>query len=141
MIGDGLASCAMHFGADELGRSRSIVFATDNALAGEPILELSEAAELVRQGGIRVYALAASDRITDDDAAALRAAAEATGGAFFETDAESTTAEVVDRIGRLEATRLDVPPEVVSDDRPTTWIVAAITGLGALLAVGWALRR
>ena len=117
------------------------MFATDNALAGEPILQLSEAAEIVRQRDIRVYALAASDRITDDDAAALRTAAEATGGALFETDAESTTAEVVDRIGRLEASRLDVPPEVVSDDRPTTWIVAALAGLGALLAVGWALRR
>ena len=61
---------------------------------------------------IRVYAIAAADRITDDDAAELRAAAESTGGAFFETDGRSTTADVVAEIGRLEASRLDVPPEV-----------------------------
>jgi hypothetical protein len=125
----------------EEGRSRSIVFATDNALAGEPFLELSEAADLVRQEGIRVYALAAADRITDADAAALRLAAELTGGAFFETGANAPTAEVIAEIGRLEASRLDVPPEVIADDRPTAWIIACVAGLGALLAVGWALRR
>jgi hypothetical protein len=141
LIGDGLASCAMRFGESEEGRSRSIVFATDNALAGEPFLELSEAAELARQRDIRIYALAAADRITDADAAALRSAAESTGGAFFETGASAPTAAVVAEIGRLDASRLDVPPEVIADDRPTAWIVAGVAGLGALLAIGWVLRR
>jgi Ca-activated chloride channel homolog len=141
LIGDGLASCAMRFDADERGRSRSIVFATDNALAGEPILQLPAAAALVRDRGIRVYAIAAADRITAADAAELRAAAESTGGAFFETDERSTTADVVAEIGRQDASRLDVPPETVADDRPTTWIVACFAGLSALFAVGWALRR
>ena len=58
----------------------------------------------------------------------------------FETGARTTTAEVVAEIGRLEASRLDVPPEVVADDRPTAWIVACFAGLGALFA-GWGLRR
>jgi Ca-activated chloride channel homolog len=141
LIGDGLASCAMRFDDDERGRSRSIVFATDNALAGEPFLELAEAADLVRQRGIRIYALAAADRITDADADALRRAADSTGGEFFESGASAPTAEVIAEIGRLEATRLDVPPEVIADDHPTAWIVACVAGLGALLAVGWALRR
>jgi hypothetical protein len=131
----------MRFDDSEEGRSRSIVFATDNALAGEPFLELPEAADLVRQRGIRIYALAAADRITDVDAAALRRAAESTGGVFFETGANAPTAAVVAEIGRLDASRLDVPPEVIADDRPTAWIIACVAGLGALLAVGWALRR
>jgi hypothetical protein len=141
LIGDGLASCSMRFDNEQRGRSRSIVFATDNALAGEPILQLTEAAALVRERDIRVYAVAAADRITAQNAAALRDAAESTGGAYFETDARSTTADVVDEIGRLEASRLDVPPEVVADDRPTAWIVACLAGLAALFAVGWGLRR
>ena len=131
----------MRFDFSERGRSRSIVFATDNALAGHPVFELGEAAAFVRERGIRVYAIAASDRITDEDAAELRAAAESTGGAYFETDERSTTAEVVAEIGRLEATRMDVPPEVVADDRPTTWIVACVAGVAALFTVGWALKR
>ena len=77
------------------------------------------AAALVRERDIRVYAIAAADRITAENAAELRDAAESTGGACFETDARSTTADVVAEIGRLEASRLDVPPEVVADDRPT----------------------
>ena len=117
------------------------MFATDNALAGVPILQLPEAAALVRDRDIRMYAIAADDRITDEDALELSAAAEATEGAYFETGARSTTAEVVDEIGRLEASRLDVPPEVVADDRPTTWVVACFAGLAALFAVGWALKR
>jgi Ca-activated chloride channel family protein len=141
LIGDGLASCAMRFDNDQRGRSRSIVFATDNALAGDPILQLPEAAALVREHDIRVYAIAAADRITTEDLAELRAAAESTGGAAFETGARSTTADVVADIGRLEASRLDVPPEVVADDRPTAWIVACFAGLGALFAIGWGLRR
>jgi hypothetical protein len=141
LIGDGLASCAMRFDSAQHGRSRSIVFATDNALAGEPILQLPEAAALVRQRDIRVYAIAAADRITEADAAELRAAAESTEGAAFETDRATTTAEVVAQIGRLEATRMDVPPEVVADDRPTAWVLAGLAGLGALFAVAWGLRR
>ena len=140
LIGDGLASCAMRFDS-ERGRSQSIVFATDNALAGDPILQLPEAAALVREEGIRVYAIAAADRITERDADELRAAAESTGGAYFQTDGRSTIANVVAEVGRLEATRMDVPPEVVGDDRPTEWIVAGFAGLAALFAVGWALRR
>jgi hypothetical protein len=141
LIGDGLASCAMRFDNNQRGRSQAIVFATDNALAGDPILQLPEAAALVRDRDIRVYAIAAADRITTEDYAELRAAAELTGGAAFETNARSTTAEVVAEIGRLETSRLDVPPEVVADDRPTAWIVACFAGLAALLAVGWGLRR
>jgi Ca-activated chloride channel family protein len=141
LIGDGLASCALRFDAEQNGRSRSIVFATDNALAGIPILTLTEAAAMVRERDIRVYAIAASDRITNRDAAELRDAAESTGGEFFETDDENSTSDVVDEIGRLEATRLDVPPEVVADDRPTAWIVSCLAGLGALAAVGRGLRR
>ena len=141
LIGDGLASCAMRFDSDERGRSQSIVFATDNALAGDPLLQLPEAAALVREKEIRVYAIAAADRITERDADELRGAAESTGGAYFETDGRSTIARVVADVGRMEATRMDVPPEVVADDRPTGWVVACFAGLAALFAIGWALRR
>ena len=98
--------------ADEQ-RSRSIVFVTDNTLAGEPIMTIRQAAALVRDRDIRVYAIAADDRITAEDAAELRAAAEATGGAYFETDdarrrpPTSSTRSIGSRRAALE-----VPPEV-----------------------------
>ena len=40
-------------------RSRSIVFVTDNMLAGQPIMRLPEAAAAVAERDIRVYAIAA----------------------------------------------------------------------------------
>ena len=48
LIGDGLASCVFRFDRLDEERARSIVFATDNALAGEPLVSLSEAAQLGR---------------------------------------------------------------------------------------------
>ena len=79
LIGDGLASCVFRFDRLDEERARSIVFATDNALAGEPLVTLSDAAQLAAERGIRVYAVAPAYYITDDDAAELEAAADIDG--------------------------------------------------------------
>ena len=118
LIGDGLASCVLRFDRPDEERARSIIFATDNKLAGDPLLSLTEAAALARQRGIRVYAVAAADTITDDEAAELRAAAESTGGAYVTTDDEQVVDAVIAEIEQLEADHLEQPPEIVRDDRP-----------------------
>ena len=141
LIGDGLASCAMRFDSDERGRSQS-----DRVRHGQrPRRRPDPAAPRSRcagpragDPGVRHCRRRPHHR---HDADELRAAAESTGGAYFETDGRSTIANVVAEVGRMEATRMDVPPEVVADDRPTEWIVACFAGLAALFAVGWALRR
>ena len=64
LIGDGLASCVLRFDRLDEERARSIVFATDNALAGDPIVSLHSAAAMARAKDIRVYAVAPANYIT-----------------------------------------------------------------------------
>lgn len=141
LIGDGLASCTMRFDRLDEERARSIVFATDNALAGEPLLSLSEAAEMAHDRDIRVYAVAPAYYITPDDAAELEAVADVTDGAYLTTDDDRVVDHVIERIVAAEATHLDQPPEVVRDDRPATLAAIAFGGVALLGAIAWMLRR
>ncbi|MGP9539400.1 vWA domain-containing protein, partial [Brachybacterium sp. AOP43-C2-M15] len=55
IVPDGLASCAQVFDQAEEDRSRSIIFATDNEVNGEPIFSLQEATERVASRDIDLY--------------------------------------------------------------------------------------
>jgi hypothetical protein len=122
-------------------RARSIVFATDNALAGDPLVSLRNAASMARSREIRVYSIAPAGYITSSDAAELEAAVALTHGAYLTTDDDRVVDHVIERISAAEATRLARPPEVVRDDRPTVLSAAALAGAALLGALGWALRR
>jgi hypothetical protein len=141
LIGDGLASCVLRFDRLDEQRSRSIVLATDNALAGVPIVTLNEAARLARERDIRVYAVAPEERITTPNATRLRNEVSSTDGGYFEAGSDTTIGEVVGRILSLQATHTEQPPDRVTQDRPAPWIalVAAAT-VGAAVAA-WGLRR
>lgn len=141
LIGDGLASCLLRFDRPAEQRARSVIFATDNRLAGTPIMSLPEAAALARTNGVRVYGVAEADYILPEDAERLEAAAVATGGAYFTTADEALVADVVDRITAVEATRLEHEPEVVHDERPRAWVAALLAGVTVWTAVAWVLRR
>jgi hypothetical protein len=141
LIGDGLASCVLRFDRLEEDRARSILFATDNALAGDPIVSLAEAAAMARQRGIRVYGVATAGQITEDDAERLRRAVVSTGGAYLTTEDEKVVDSVVDAISASESALLEQPPEVVLDDRPTSWAAVTMVGTGVLSILCWRLRR
>jgi hypothetical protein len=141
LIGDGLASCVMRFDRTDEQRARSIVFATDNALAGDPIVSLQKAAAMARAGDIRVYSIAPANYITPHDAAELEAAVDLTGGAYHTTEDDRVVDDVIARIVAQEATHLEQPPEVVRDDRPAAWAAVALAGVGLLGAISWVLRR
>jgi hypothetical protein len=141
LIGDGLASCVLRFDRPGEARARSIVLATDNALAGDPIVSLNEAAVMARDRGIRVYAVAAAGQITEQDAEELEAAVELTGGAYLTTADEQVVEAVIERISELEGAHLQQPPEVVRDDRPAAWATVALAGAALLSALTWMLRR
>src|SRR5699024_1642974 len=55
IVPDGLASCAQEFDRAEEDRSRSIIFATDNEVNGEPIFTLEEATQRVADREIDLY--------------------------------------------------------------------------------------
>jgi Ca-activated chloride channel family protein len=141
LIGDGLASCLLRFDRLDEERARSIVFATDNALAGDPIVSLHNAAAMARARDVRVYAVAPANYVTPSDAAELEAAVMVTGGAYLTTDDDKVVDHVITRIVEAEATHLDQPPEIVHDDRPTTWAAITLAAVGLLGLITWMLRR
>jgi hypothetical protein len=141
LIGDGLASCLLRFDRLDEERARSIVFATDNALAGDPIVSLGSAATMARSRDIRVYAVAPANYITPSDATELEAAVTLTGGAYLTTDDDRVVDHVIRRIVETEATYLEQPPEVVRDDRPSTWAAITLAAVGLLGLITWMLRR
>jgi hypothetical protein len=141
LIGDGLASCVLRFDRLDERRARSVVFATDNALAGDPIVSLQRAAVMARARDIRVYSVAPANYITPTDAAELEAAVSFTGGAYLTTEDEKVVEDVISAIAAQEAAHLEQPPETVRDDRPTRWAAIALAGVGALGIVSWRLRR
>jgi Ca-activated chloride channel family protein len=141
LIGDGLASCVFRFDRLDEERARSIVLATDNALAGEPLVTLSEAAQLAADRGVRVYAVAPAFYITDDDAADLEEAATSTGGSYLTTADDHVVEHVIEQIVVEEAAHLDRPPDVVRDDRPRVLASVAFVGVAIAGMISWVLRR
>lgn len=139
LIGDGLAACALRFDHADEERSRSIILATDNEVAGASVLTLEEAAAYSASVGVRVFAL---NPIQDDGAVAqeLVAAAEATGGEAYGLRGTTTVADIVDRVEEQEATALRGEIEVVWTDEPTVWIVVVLMLSLLLVVIGWRVR-
>ena len=119
---------------------RSIVFATDNALAGDPILQLPEAAALARARHPRLrHRRSRPHHGRGPRRVARRRRIDRRGGVRDGRTNDDRRGRRRDRTARSEPPRR--ASEVVADDRPTAWIVACFAGLGALFAIGWGLRR
>ena len=114
LIGDGLASCVLRFDRLDEERARSIVFATDNALAGDPIVSLHSAAvdgagaghPGVRRGAGQLHHARATPP-------SWRRRSTLTGGAYLTTDDD----RVVDARDRADRRRGGHPPRPAAGGR------------------------
>jgi Ca-activated chloride channel homolog len=156
LIGDGLSSCVESFpaadgtpadgqaGQDKTPRSRSVVLATDNFLSGDPIFTLDEAGALAQERNVRVYALNPGDfdygTAAGQPGALLKAAAEATGGAYYALDSPDAVAGIVREVQATETAAIQgAPRAVVSDRADVPLTVALLSGL-VLAGASWRLR-
>lgn len=140
LIGDGLANCAMAFDLADTERSRTIVMATDNEVAGAPVFELPEAATFADERGIRIHALYAAE--VSNPAARQEYADVITsrGGLFYQLNDPRAVDGIIADITQQQAVELESDPKVVELDRPDRyygWLV----GLVSLLLLGaWRMR-
>ncbi|MFC8302526.1 VWA domain-containing protein [Specibacter sp. NPDC057265] len=146
LIGDGLASCANGFPAvDQTQRSRSIVFATDNMLAGRSLFSLAESAALAQRSGIRVYSLNPNDfgssTLFGDAAEGLKQASSTTGGQYYSLQSQTAVKSIVDAVQATEASRLQGAPRRTVQDQPAWPLGAALVSLLVLGTAGWRLHR
>ncbi|MDN5765603.1 MAG: VWA domain-containing protein [Humibacillus sp.] len=134
LIGDGLATCASSFDRIDTQRARSIVFATDNHLAGRPLIELDEAGQLATSKGVRVYGLNPEEDGVDREASAMRTVVTATGGKYFSLSDESAVPTIVDAVQAQEASIIESAARALYTDAPTAAI--ALAGLGLIGVIG-----
>lgn len=145
LIGDGLASCVSRFDHLDEERSRSIVFATDNYVAGKQLVSLPEAGKYAEDYGVVVYGLNPGDangkNYVAELAAEFRDTVESTGGEYYAMDDPDAVPGIVESIEKQEATTLEGPTQIIRTDEPEPLLWLALVATLALLTVSWRLRR
>lgn len=140
LIGDGLASCTQVFDQKDKKRSRSIVFATDNMLAGSPIYTLPEATELAKKQSIRVYSLSPRG-FSSRGVSGLQDTSKQTGGEQFTMSDAGSVSSIVDAIVKQEAEEHSSSPVTVTHDAPVIPLVLTFLAVAAFLILAWRLKR
>ncbi|MBX3194426.1 MAG: VWA domain-containing protein [Microbacteriaceae bacterium] len=139
LIGDGLASCVLRFDNPDLERSRTIILATDNALAGDPIVTLEEATSFALEREVRVYGITPSGMFGPDEDD-LRDQLRRTGGEVFGVDDTGAGQNIVDEVLDDQATTLEGVPELVVIDHPGWPFRIAVLALWGVLFLAWRAR-
>jgi hypothetical protein len=134
LIGDGLATCVSSFDRIDTQRARSIVFATDNHLAGRPILDVDEAIEFAKARGVRVYGLNPEESGPDDEAMQLRQLVRSTAGEYYPMGDRNAVGGIVSAVQAQEATVIDSAARRLLTDSPALPITLAGVGLAGLVA-------
>ncbi|MBG6239742.1 hypothetical protein IWX78_002732 [Mycetocola sp. CAN_C7] len=145
LIGDGLGSCVMRFDDIEDERSRSVVLATDNYVAGDPILTLPEAGAFAEERDVRVYGINPGDVSSKDYIAEFADEMEsvvlATDGGYYALADPGAIPSIVDGIEKQQTTRLTGEPMLVRTDQPTWPFLVGLVGTAFIMYFGWRLRR
>lgn len=134
LIGDGLASCMQRFDQSDTQRSRTVVLATDNQVAGTPLFSVADAAQRAVERDVLVFGIVPADNsvaATDD----LTATLAPTGGDVLllgpQPDLSSITSAV-------EASQKSVMAgRARSESVPLVWpgtVLALLGVVGASLA-------
>ncbi|MCR1785897.1 VWA domain-containing protein [Nocardioides carbamazepini] len=138
LIGDGLATCVRHFDRPDALRSRTIVLATDNELAGDAVYTLPQAARLAEESGVMVFGIMperAEPELVDE----LRAAVAPTSGEVLsiEPGERTNVARISSAIKAQQKTAVLASAQDRSFDLVTPGAVLFLLGLaGSLVARG-----
>lgn len=130
LIGDGLMSCLLRFDQRAAQRSRTVVLATDNQLAGPPIFTLAEAGERAVEDRILVMGITpnVSAGAQRDE---FRTVVESTGGQLMDlVDDPAMEARIVHAIETQQRRAIMGLPDSRSFDQ--IWPGASLMAVGLL---------
>ncbi|MDP9806493.1 hypothetical protein J2S70_001075 [Trueperella bonasi] len=137
LIGDGLAACTQSFDQQDEERSRSMIFATDNELAGNPVFTLDEAVQLAADRGIVVHGLYTASPWRDDDEE-MKESLESRGMYYYKASDASAADGIVKAVQDQDAVDLGSVGETLTVDTPGRWPI--FIGLASLVLLGVAWR-
>lgn len=145
LIGDGLANCTLQFedsaaggagarsgdgaGSEAEERSRSIIFATDNDLRGNPVYSLKEAAKLATDRDISLiglYGAGGGDLSTEQE---YRKVFTEAGGMYFYSDDPAMVDSIVADIQSRQAVLHDAAPIITRTNTVGPWFAILVIGL------------
>lgn len=144
LIGDGLMNCAIAFGNTSEGRSRSIVFATDNILSGNPIYSLDESAKYVQDQGIKLYTIYSGVTALQgqENEIQLRNATQDNNGYYFFTAKGANSVQsIINNIVATEQKELNPDSKSIVEDRPELIIYSLLLIFSAYLVICWRLKQ
>lgn len=141
VIPDGLASCGQLFDQAEQDRSRSIIFATDNEVNGEPIFTLQEAVDGVTARDIDLYTFfPGAFECGPECLEELETTTEDNDGELYQSSDPDAIPSILNDIQRTQAVAMGSAPTVVRTDHPTTGFVLTFLSLIGILLLGWRAR-
>ncbi|MFC7376726.1 VWA domain-containing protein [Brachybacterium sp. GCM10030267] len=141
IVPDGLASCGMEFDQAEEDRSRSIIFATDNEVNGEPIYTLQEATEAVAGRDIDLYTFyPGAYECGPECFEELKTATEDQDGELYESSDPEAIPSIINEIQKTQAETMGASPTVVRTDHPGLGFVLTFLSLIGILVLGWRAR-
>lgn len=117
LIGDGLASAAYCFTDDDPDRSKVIIFSTDNALEGTPLVTTQEACDICTKKGIVVYGVG-TYLMEDDDEDAMKEGVESTGGKYYREDYSGSMKQIVSDIEEMSGSLVSSSKGVREIEKP-----------------------
>lgn len=115
LIGDGLAGACVNFDNPDTDRTRIVIFATDNDLAGEPYYTMSEAASLCSDKKITVFGIGTSQMESDNESE-MENAVISTGGKFYIEEESGTVKNIINDISKQEKSMLKGEKELIKTD-------------------------
>lgn len=147
LIGDGLAGCVNRFDKLDHKRSRSIIFGTDNYLAGRPVVTLKEAAEYAKDKDIRVYGINPADYSTggkygstSEKVKEFKESMLLTNGDYYKMTDIGAVSSIIDKVTEQEATRFKGTPQIVYSDQTVIFLAILLISFVALMIISWRLR-
>lgn len=141
LIGDGLASCLLAFDRPEEQRSRTVVFATDNSLYGQPLFSLAEAFDRAADGQVLVYAVVPS-WMEAQHRAELESNVRRTGGETLTLNPADARVNLTIARGIENSQRRAIMtlPSARSFDQPWPGAALIAVGVAGILVAGRRLR-
>lgn len=140
LIGDGLANCALAFDLSDDERSRTIIMATDNQVAGQEVFTLPAAAEFAAERDITVHAIYAAEFGLASERDEYESVITGHGGLFYELADPDAADGIIDEITAQQAVELDANPKVVEIDRPDRYYSWLVGFVAVLIVAAWRLR-
>ena len=141
VVPDGLASCGQLFDQAEQDRSRSIIFATDNEVNGDPIFTLQEAVDGVTARDIDLYTFfPGAYECGPECLEELQTTTEDNDGELYQSSDPDAIPSIINDIQRTQAVAMGSTPTVVRTDHPTVGFVLTLLSLVGILELGWRSR-